>query len=865
MNSKTIVLFISIWFTVFSVQAQTGTITINKQNKRLVHILKTIESKTDFTFSFSNSMIDVEQKLSLKARNKPTEDVLQSLFEDIGIKHEFFGKQIVLTKQNKQNPAPEISKPAEEKYTLSGYITDSLSGEVLIGAYIYDKKNNVGAASNAYGFYSLTLPAGSYSFNISSLAHKKETRTVNLTSDKTISPALKPEIRPIDIIVVSDKDKLQSVKAGRIQFVTLDTREVNQIIGAGGDSDVLKSLSATAGVNTAGDGAGYFFVRGGNKDQNYIITDDAPVYHNAHLFGFVSAIQPEAINDIKLYKSDFPLKYGGRLSSVVDIKMKEGNMNRIGFSGIVSPLMGSYTVDGPIKKETASFFVGLRNSHINWLLKNTDAKVSFQDFHLKLNTKLNSKNRLYFTFYAGNDSVSSDGNQAVMTWSNVASSFRWNKLYSDRLFSNTTLYFGKYDYFLHFSPTNYWNSYIGNLSLKTDFTYYPSPKVTWFFGADAGLRTFNPGNLNNAYFYRGISMGNVFYSKWYAETDLDINSKMVLHLGLRLVRNSNTGPARIFEFNNFGMVTDTTDFGSGIFYSARGLEPHVKFSLELGEKLFAKLSYNRQLQYLSLLSNTVTQLTTPDIWLPAGPNLKPQKLNQLSAGLSKTYGLYFFAAELYYKHFTDLTDYADHANLFLNPLIAAELRNGKARGYGIELTAEKTRGKFRAEFAYSYSKIRKKTPGINNNAWYPAYYDRPHTADVSLSADLNRWNIQFNWTYSSGLRFSSPVGFYYYDNMQLPIYGSKNNDKLPDYHRMDLVASFRLNKKTTKSYNHHLLFSVFNLYGRQNYLSVNFNKTGGENGEYYVPSDFISESELLPTALTGMGFIPSVSYRFVYR
>ncbi|RLD76963.1 MAG: hypothetical protein DRJ07_15425, partial [Bacteroidetes bacterium] len=500
-----------------------------------------------------------------------------------------------------------------------------------------------------------------------------------------------------------------------------------------------------------------------------------------------------------------------------------------------------------------------------------DLKMDFYDFHTKLNFKFNPKNRLFLSFYIGSDFIESfktGDNTYAMSWGNFAVTLRWNHLYSDRFFSNTTLYTSKYDYFLYSSveDNQYWNSFIGNLSLKNDFTYYINPKNTLRFGFELNSHFFNPGNQNDEFFEEVVSASSALQAVVYFGNEIKLSDKLSLNYSIRGLNWNNTGPAIIYDFNDNYFVKDSTHFTEGIFHSYFNIEPQLEILYALNKSTSFKLSYNHHIQYLNLLSNSVSPFTTLDVWMPAGPNIKPQKSDQFVIGFHKEMAEFTFTAESYYKKMYNQIDYANHANMFLNPLIEGELRFGTATSYGLELFVKKQKGAFTGWLGYSYIRTFRNIKDVNRNESFPVVYDKPHYITLNLSYKLHeRWVFNMNWVYSSGVRFSSPTGFYYYQGYNVPIYTKKNNSKLPEYHRMDISANFRLNKNTRNKYKHHIVLSLYNLYGRENPISVNFNKIETGQESFVIPSDIISESQIVPTAIYLFGVVPSLTYRFKFK
>ena len=846
-------------------------ISVVVKNKTLRSVLDEISKKGAVLFSYSNQQIDDNQKVSLIARKQSIESIFSKLFGELDIDFLVVEKQVILKPVVSKTGTLVIEKPV--KFTLSGYLKDSETNEVLIGATVRIDGKPIGTVSNSYGFYSLTLPSGNYQLKYSYIGYKSKTIPVALNNNQDISQKLVLDETNIDVIVISDSENVDILDINPLKKLSLSSAMISKTPSIGGGPGVVKTLNSIPGISPYGDGSVLFYVRGGNKDQNLIIVDEAPIYNPSHMLGFFSSIAPDAINSINISKGNFPVQYGGRLSSFIDVRTKDGNMNNFSFHGNFSPYTASLSLEGPFVKEKSSYIVTYRVSTLNWLFKKQpgDLKMDFYDFHTKFNFKLNRKNRLFFSFYSGNDLIESfktSFNTFAMSWQNFATTIRWNHLFSDRFFSNLTIYTSKYDYFLYSSIENnqYWNSFIGNLSLKNDFTYYINPKNTLRFGFELNSHFFNPGNLNDEYFEQVVSASSALQNVIYIGNEVKFSDKFSVSYGIRGLNWNNTGPAIIYYFNDNYIVKDSTHFSEGTFYSYFNAEPQIELLYALNKSTSFKLSYNHHIQYINLLSNSVSPFTTLDVWMPAGPNIKPQKSDQFVIGFYKKTAELSFTAETYYKKMYNQIDYANHANMFLNPLIEGELRFGTATSYGLELFINKQKGNLTGWLGYSYIRTFRNIKDVNNNKKYPVVYDKPHYITLNLSYNQGkRWLFSLNWIYSSGLRFSSPTGFYYYQGNNVPVYTEKNNSKLPEYHRMDVSVSFRLNKKTNNKFKHHLVFSLYNIYGRENPISVNFNKVEIGQANYVIPSDIISENQIVPTAIYLFGIVPSLTYRFKFK
>lgn len=854
-------------------------ISVNIQNKSLKEALKVISQEGDILFSYNPRQLPLKEKISLQATDKSVSYLLDQLLKPLGISWIFSENQVIL-RLEKPLRQPEKQTIQTRKYTISGYLSEKASGEVLIGANVYDKSSLKGTTTNAYGFYSLTLPEGEYTLTFSLIGYTTHQQQVTLNKAQEIRVSLSEasiEMKAVEIVSGKDIHGIDLAGAGEVR---LSSSALKRMAGFAGNIDVIKSLQAVPGINAFGDGSSFFYVRGGNNDQNLLLLDEAPIFNPAHLFGFFSALSPDAIKDVKAWKSDFPASYGGRLSSVIDIRARDGNLNRLGFSGNLGIYTSDLTIEGPLAKEKSSFILSARKSNLNWLsnqeLTGKSFTIDFYDLNAKLNIRINSKNRLFFTGFTGKDDFSRITNASVNTfglsWDNTTGTIRWNHLFNNKIFVNTTAIFSEYNYYLYINreQDDYWQSSIQNRTLKSDFTWFSNPSNTIKSGIELSNYYSNPGNVHfsDEETQRNAPQISEYHSlgiNFYISNDQIIKEKLSLKYGLRISSWRNLGPATVYFFDPNYTVIDSANVIKGDYYSPFfNLEPRISIAYATGPGSAITAGYCRTTQYLQMLSNSTSPFTSLEVWAPSGPNIKPQKADQFTLGyLTRTSrSKLSFSVEAFYKLFQNQIDYEDHANMLYNPLIEGELRFGESRSYGVELLLRKTEGRFSGWIGYSYARILKTIEGVNNNNEFPAYYDHPHSlfANLALSAG-SRWDISANWFYMTGSAFTSPTGFMQYNGYQVPIYGDKNNDRLPDYHRLDLSVSFRLNRPDQR-FRHNIVLSVYNVYGRNNPFSISFNKIMNDNGDFVVPADLDGNYEIIPTRISVAGMIPSLNYTF---
>ena len=856
-------------------------ISIVAEETPLEEIIREIEIKGEVYFSYSPQSIPASLPVSVNANNKSIKYILKKVLGSQGIRYELVEGHIVLLAEGEAYENRRLADSTVVKhFTISGYLKDRTSGEVLIGAHVYKKETYSGTATNAYGFYSLTLPEGFHRLVFSFLGYDAIEMTIHLNKDIKLNQELKEALltmKEVEIIGRSDKPIFLDQQISEFRF---SSKTLSKLPGITGDKDIIKSLQVVPGIVSFGDGSSLFFVRGGGSDQNLVLVDEVPLYNTSHLFGFLSVISPDAISDMEVFKGDFPVKYGGRLSSVVDIKTMDGNMKRFGFGGNIGPYTSTLSVEGPLIKEKSSFYLGGRYSTLQWLANlyysDQEIRIGFFDLNAKLNFKLNDKNRLFGTFYIGNDHLQRKTNSAISTygisWNNVLGTLRWNHVFNKKLFSNTTFYITRYQYLLYLSEDQkeYWNSSISNISLKTDFTWFINPKNTFTAGMKISTHSLDAGNinLNDGSDADEVPNYNCVEYAFYAGNQHKILKSLTLRYGLRLPIWQDLGPTTVYYFNGNYEVIDTFNVNkNAVYYSHTSLEPRVNITFLVAPNHSLKAGYSRTTQFLNELNNSISPFTSLSVWVPSGPNIKPRKADQYSVGYFTSFinKKIKFSAETYYKHYYNYIDYAPHANMLYNPLIEGEIRPGEAWSYGLEMMFQKPFGRLTGWIGYTYSRIFAKTPGVNNGSSYRAFQDRPHNLSVFIAYDTKRrWAFSANWILLSGAAITTPVSFHDYNGYVVPIYGDKNNDRLPVYHRLDISAIFRLNKDEAARYKHNLILNLYNVYGRNNPYFLSYNRISDTEGDYVIPADHFHAQELVPTTLSVSEIIPSINYQFKF-
>lgn len=759
--------------------------------------------------------------------------------------------------------AQQRSAPAE-KFTLSGIIRSKAKGETLIGASI--RAGNAGTVSNEYGFYSLTLESGTYQVEFSAVSLEARTEKIVLDRDIRLDIQLADEVKSLEGVVVSAQSRGRSISSPQMGVERLSTKEIKNIPVLLGERDILKTIQLLPGIKSAGDGNSGFYVRGGAGDQNLILLDEAPVYNASHLLGFFSTFNSEAIKDLTVYKGGMPTQYGGRLSSVVDIKMNDGNNQDYNVSGGLGLISAKLNVEGPIQKDKSSFLVTGRRTYVDMFLKlSKDSSVSnntlyFYDLNAKMNYQLGEKDRLYLSGYFGKD-VLGVGKTFGIDWGNGTGTLRWNHIFSSRLFSNTSLIFSNYKYkisiqsggddFDIFSKIQDWN-------LKQEYQLYAGSLHSLRFGFNTIYHTITPGevkaysspSVNSSALQKRYSSENAAYvsDTWKA------SDRINLTYGLRFSAFSILGKGDYYTFGNDGSVIDTLSFTRGEFIKTYfNAEPRLAASYIFNSNTSVKASYVRNVQNLHLVSNSTSSNPT-DKWIANTNVIKPEVSDQVSAGYYQNLfnNQYELSIETYYKTMQHQIDYRDGADIFANSdAIESQLLFGKGRAYGIEWLLKKKAGKFTGWLSYTLAKTEKKINGINNDKWYNARQDRTHEIAVVGSYQLNKkWTVSANWIFYTGDAVTFPAGKYQVDNQTVFYYTDRNAYRMPSYHRLDLGATCQL--KERKKWSSELTFSLYNAYGRENAYTIDFRDS----------KDDPNKTEVVRYAL--FKFIPSISYNFKF-
>jgi hypothetical protein len=760
----------------------------------------------------------------------------------------------------------QVAANAQQKFTISGNIKDKKTGESLIGAAIKLQELNGGTVTNSYGFFSLTVPAGNYSLLASYVGYETVQLNITLSANQRLNIELDNQAKLQDV-VVSNRRKNDNITKPLMGVEKINISEINQLPVLLGERDLLKSIQLLPGIKSAGEGNSGFYVRGGGADQNLILLDEAPVYNAAHLLGFFSTFNSDAIKDVTLYKGGMPAQYGGRLSSVVDIKMKDGNNKDYDVSGGLGLISSRLNIEGPIVKDKGSFIISGRRSYADMFLKlSSDSslknnRIYFYDLNLKANYTLGKKDRLYLSGYFGRD-VLGFGETFSTDWGNKTATLRWNHIVSNKIFSNTSVIYSDYSYKIKIkSGTDKFiiTSQIQDVNLKQDFDYFINNNSKIKFGGNIIRHNVSPGRIEAE--ATSNVKSSVIQSRYswesalYGSHELALGEKTNIAYGLRLSNLTATGPGNYYQYDANGNTIDTITYGSGEKVASYwNIEPRFSASYQLTTQKSLKLSYNRNVQNLHLLSNA-TSSTPTDLWLPSTNNVQPEIADQFALGYyqNSANNVYEYSVETYYKSLQNQIDYRNGASLQANDNVESELLYGKGRAYGIEFFVKKKTGRLNGWIGYTLSKTERQFDEINNGQYFNARQDRTHDLSVVGIYKLTpRWTLSSTFVYSTGNAVTFPSGKYFVNEQTIFLYTERNGYRMPAYHRLDIAATVENKKNTKRKYQSSWTFGLYNAYGRENAYTIAFKDDPNDK------TKTIAEQ----TAL--FRFVPSITWNFKF-
>ena len=768
-----------------------------------------------------------------------------------------------------------------QQITVNGHVMSHKSGEALIGANVYIKGTSRGTSTNTYGFYSMTLDKGTQTLVYTYVGYRPKELTLQLKGDTTLNVELPHKTTELQEVVITGDQPNENVTSMGMSMEKLSSRTISKIPVLMGETDMIKSLQLLPGVKNTGSLSSGMSVRGGGRDQNLLLLDEAPVYNASHLGGIFSVFNNDAIKNVELYKGKIPTRYGGRLSSLIDIRMKDGNMKEFSAEGGMGLISSRLTLESPILKNRGSVMVSGRRTYMDAVIK-AARKISgsdrineipfhFYDLNAKANYRINKNNRVYLSGYFGRDVFSystNPNNQSRFNWGNYTGTLRWNHLFSRKLFSNFTLMASNYDYLLDNELTVgrdektfafEYKAFVKDYTLRADFGYYLNQNNTLRFGIKTTRHDFNVGEVegrqDTVRFQFTMPRVNSIESAVYLSNQQEFNDRLSIKYGLRYSLFLNTGPATVHQVNDQYEVTGVKSHGRGEIYNTYGgLEPRIGMNYTLSSRHSIKASYSRTRQYLLIASNSNTG-TPLDVWISANPNIKPQIADQYSLGYFRNFwdNRLETSLEIYYKNMKHLVAFDEFAQPQFNPDMAEDLRFGSGKAYGLELMIKKPSGRLSGWISYSYSRSLRKIEDIQEKNWYPSPYDRPHDLSLVAMWDITpRISLSANWTIKSGRPLNAPASRYEYGNLVIPYYTGRNQDRMPTYHRLDLGLTLEGKNKPEKNYHGEWVLSIYNAYAHENADAIDFIQN--RDNQY----------ETIAMRTTYFSIFPSVTYNFKF-
>lgn len=844
---------------------------IQLKDELLKNALDKITTESGIKFTYNEQVAKSKIRITVSAKDKMLKEILTLAFADEPLLFSQLDKEVFIrldpSKTKKVTAGPAANPAvAQEKYTISGTIKSQSTGETIIAATIkITGTTKLMATSNEYGFYSISLPKGDYDIEVKTIGSKIYNQHITLDKNLALNISMEDEQNQLETVTVTATSAQRNIKNTQMGMERLSIAETKSVPVLMGEPDVIKTLQLLPGVKSGSEGNGGMFVRGGGADQNMILLDEAPVYNASHLLGFFSTFNSDAIKNVTLYKGGMPAQYGGGLSSVLDVKMNDGNNQKFGVSGGIGLIAARLNVEGPIQKGKSSFLISARRTYADMFLKlSSDTSVKntqlyFYDLNLKANYILGDKDRLYISGYFGKDVLTSD-NLSGINWGNTTSTLRWNHVFSSKLFSNTSLIFSNYNYKIRanndetsltlFSQIRDWN-------FKEDLQWYANDKNTISFGINSIYHTIKPGEVqatgNSGFISQNLQNRYSIENAAYISNTWKASNTFSLTYGLRVSAFSIFGKGDYYTLDSDSDVTGSTSYKSGeLVKTYVNLEPRLAASYQLNSATSIKASFVRNAQNLHLISNSNSASPT-DRWVASTNLIKPELSDQVSLGYYKNIlgNAFEFTAETYYKTLQNQIDYRNGADIFTNKPIETQLLFGKGRAYGIEFLIRKKTGRLTGWLGYTLSKTERKIDGINNNEWYNARQDKTHDISlVSIYQLSKKWTVSANWIYSTGNAITFPNGKYTMLGQSYYYFSERNADRMPAYHRLDLGATHLL--KQTKKFSSELSFSLYNAYGRKNPYRITFKDSETDP----------NQTEAIRTTL--FRFIPSISYNFKF-
>ncbi|MEO9802961.1 MAG: TonB-dependent receptor [Reichenbachiella sp.] len=859
-------------------------VSLRVEDTLLEEVLNRLSDEFSVEISYSDNHVPLRKNVSLSFDGS-LGNALKLLLADSGVSFKLIGGQVVLI--------PE-SQFVRQTHVLSGYVRDSLNGEDLIGVSIKVKDADTGVITNNYGFYSLSLPEGSYEIVYSYLGFQQLSKKIDLTSDKELSIGLPQSALQLNELVIESDTEADVISSVEMNNAVLTVQRLKQMPALLGEVDIVQSLLLLPGVQSVGEGKTGLYVRGGSADQTLIQLDEATIFNAFHIGGLFSVFNPDVLKDVKLHKGGAPVQYGGRLSSVLDVRMKEGNKQKFSSSGGIGTISSRLSIEGPLSKtkgelktNKGSFILSGRRTYLDLLLGlSGDSEVNgnklfFYDLNGKINYSINKNNRIFASSYVGRD-VFRLKDDVSLKWGNFITSLRWNHLFNSKLFLNTTFLYSNFNYGFSLEDNLFginWESSLKNYSLKTDFYYYINPTLELDFGYSIIWHHFSPADIvpleNFAAFEPiEITTENALEQGLYTSLKKKVSDKLEVNLGLRFSLFQNYGPGEYYVYEDGSSkvnsnITDTLRASKyELINTSFGFEPRINARFLINSSTSVKGSYNRNKQYIHVLANNTVGFPT-DRYKPSNPNLSPQTSDQFSLGIFKKIRNLTWSAEGYYRIMQDLAQINSDPNAIISNSLEQKLYTGKGWSYGLEMSLRKEKGKTTGWVSYTWSRTWHQLANLNGGKRFNPFYDRTHDVNVAVSHMLKpRISISTNWVFSSGQALSLPIGKYEVDGKSIPLFDDTNlnGDRGPAYHRLDLSFEIKGKNKKKRRWQGSWNIAFYNLYFRKNLIGFQYRDvingdpefSGSEKGLNIESREFRAVGSYL------FQFIPSVTYNFKF-
>lgn len=840
------------------VVAQQKTLSVSKKNVAISQIIAELEKSSRYVFFFSEGVKpELNRKVSLRMVDKPINEILDGLFRPTNLSYTISGRQVTIHFKTTEKP----QQSSKKRVRVSGKTTDSDSKESLANVNIYIKELRTGTSTNEQGEFTLTIPPGNYTLHLSYIGYTTSTEKISLTKEGRFEFQLHPDTRLDEVLVLGTK-KDENITRTTMGMEKMSISEIKRMPALMGEVDVIKAIQQLPGVQPTSEGGSGYSVRGGSVDQNLVLLDNATVYNASHMFGFFSVFNNDVVERVDLYKGDLPLKFAGRLSSLLDVQLKETYTDRIKGSGGIGLISSRLMLEGALGKRT-NWLVGGRRSYADLFLKASskeDLKNSvlyFYDLNGKITHRFSDKDRISLNLYSGGDKFGASS-VASFSYGNYLASLTWGHLFNEHLLFKMNFNTTNYHYGLHSkmeSAKMKWEADITDYTFRWDWTHIVGARFQLNYGLNSTWHKFNPGVISRpSYSNFTIPKNNTLEHGTYLSAEHQVSDKLTLRYGLRLAVFQNIGQSTLYTFDKNHEAIDSTTYRSGkIYHTEYALEPRVALVYKLSDYSSIKMNYARNTQFMQLANNSSSG-SPLDLWFPASPNIKPQKSDMVSAGYFQNFkqNAYETSVEVYYKKMNHVIDFADHAQLLLNKRLEGEIRTGKGQAYGIELMVKKNTGRLTGFVNYTLSRSERTIPEINGGKTFLSPFDKTHSVNILASYKISsKWDISAAWIYATGNPTSYPTGRFEIEGEYFPIYSGRNEYRKKDYHRLDLSATYVPTQKKNRKWKGEWNFSLYNAYGQKNPWLISYDQNTA-NGIPNAQMTYL------------FSFVPSVTYNFKF-